>query len=525
MTLAADSVFAEYRIIKLLGAGAMGKVYLAQHPRLPRRDAVKVLRGSLSADEQYRERFQREARAAATLFHPNIVGVHDCGEYRRRLWLAMDYVDGQDLGRLLRKRFPAGMPVEAVLPIVSAVADALDYAHRQGIIHRDVKPGNILVTKSPDSEQRALLADFGIARQISDPSGLTATNLTIGTIAYAAPEQLTGSDGLSRADQYALAATTFDLLTGAPPFDDDNAVTVISRHLSEPPPRLSERRPELAHLDEVLATALAKNPSDRYSGCTEFAAALNACADGAGRSSSRRSTVTARVAAPPASAARHRVPAPAHRRATLRLVTGAVATTSALLGGAVLAQDRTDTPAVAKDAGPQEVSQSVAPTPPTSEPPAFTGVYRVDANRVGQLYNGVPNPQPPNVSTWWAVRSSCAGAACTAAGVMVDDTTHLTAMTDAAGAGRLSLDWVDRSWRSRPQTSPMPCVGSDGTHGVQTATQVLTLEPTISGVLHGAMVVTVETNECGQRGARIQVPVVATRAGDVAASVDIPRVS
>ena len=181
----------------------MGEVYLAQHPRLPRRDALKLLPHDWSADAEYRARFNREADLASTLWHPHIVGVHDRGEEDGQLWISMDFVDGLDAARLLAKRYPAGMPVEEVVRVVAAVASALDYAHKQSLLHRDVKPGNIMLTRVDDDEdeQRVLLTDFGIARNVNDIGGLTKTNFTVGTVAYAAPEQLLGEDNDGRADQ------------------------------------------------------------------------------------------------------------------------------------------------------------------------------------------------------------------------------------------------------------------------------------------------------------------------------------
>jgi serine/threonine-protein kinase len=275
MPLADGATFAGYTIVRLLGAGGMGEVYLAQHPRLPRRDALKVLPASVSADSEYRERFDREADIAATLWHPHIVGVHDRGEFDGQLWISMDYVEGTDAARLLRESYPDGMAKDEVAEIISAVADALDYAHQRNLLHRDVKPANILLAKPESSDQRILLADFGIARWANDISGLTATNMTVGTVSYAAPEQLMGERLDGRADQYALAATAFHLLTGSPPFQHSNPAVVISQHLSAAPPTIGDQRPELAGLDPVLAKALAKSPADRFERCADFARALS----------------------------------------------------------------------------------------------------------------------------------------------------------------------------------------------------------------------------------------------------------
>jgi serine/threonine-protein kinase len=283
MALTRGQTFAGYTIIRLLGSGGMGEVYLAQHPRLPRRDALKLLPHDWSADTEYRARFNREADLASTLWHQHIVGVHDRGEEDGQLWISMDFVDGLDAARLLADRYPAGMPVEEVARIVTAVASALDYAHKQHLLHRDVKPANIMMTHlDDDGEQRILLTDFGIARNVNDISGLTKTNMTVGTVAYCAPEQLLGEDVDGRADQYSLAATAFHLLTGSQLFPNSNPAVVISRHLNMSPPALADKRPDLANLDPVLAIGLAKRPEDRFKRCSEFAAALSEQINSAG---------------------------------------------------------------------------------------------------------------------------------------------------------------------------------------------------------------------------------------------------
>jgi serine/threonine-protein kinase len=274
MPLAAGQTFAGYTIVRLLGSGGMGEVYLAEHPRLPRSDALKVLPADLCADHEYRERFNREADIAATLWHPHIVGVHDRGDVDGQIWISMDFVDGTDASELLRDRHPKGMPKEEVFDIVTSVGEALDYAHAQGLLHRDVKPANIMLTDPKAGEQRILLGDFGIARRVDDTSNLTATNMTVGTVFYAAPEQLMGEELDGRADQYALAATAFHLLTGTPPFHHSNPTVVISQHLTASPPAISERRPELSALDPVLGKALSKDPKDRFNSCVDFSRAL-----------------------------------------------------------------------------------------------------------------------------------------------------------------------------------------------------------------------------------------------------------
>ncbi|QIV80387.1 serine/threonine-protein kinase [Mycolicibacterium frederiksbergense] len=270
MPLRIGDTFAGYRVLRQLGSGGMGEVYSVQHPRLPRQEALKVLRPEFSQDPSFRERFIREADLAAGLRHPHVVGIHDRGEHEGQLWITMDYIDGTDLRHLLERRYSEGMPVGHVLAVVTAVASALDYAHKKGLLHRDVKPANIIVADLDTDDPKISLADFGIARPLDDTSGITTTNMTVGTVAYAAPEQLMGEAMNGRADQYALAATTYHLLTGSQLFSNLNPAVVISRHLNASAPALGDARPELASLDHPLATALAKDPKDRFPRCVDF---------------------------------------------------------------------------------------------------------------------------------------------------------------------------------------------------------------------------------------------------------------
>ncbi|WP_029110112.1 LpqN/LpqT family lipoprotein [Mycobacterium sp. URHD0025] len=280
MPLASGQEFAGFTIVRLVGTGGMGEVYLASHPRLPREDALKVLPISVSSDNEFRQRFIREADMAATLWHPHIVGVHDRGEFEGRLWISMDFVDGHDAAKLLHDQYPKGMPAEDVVEVVTAVGDALDYAHQRKLLHRDVKPANILLTSKQNSKRRIMLTDFGIARRADEVNGLTSTNITVGSMSYTAPEQLMGQPLDGRADQYSLAATAYRLFTGAPPFVHSNPAVVISHHLNSPPPKLADTRPELAGFDSVMAKALSKDPKDRYATCHDFALALAEAATG-----------------------------------------------------------------------------------------------------------------------------------------------------------------------------------------------------------------------------------------------------
>ncbi|MGI5217065.1 protein kinase domain-containing protein [Nocardia sp. CA-290969] len=264
------SVFAGYLIERLLGAGGMGEVYAARHPRLPRSDAVKVLAAPLARDDSYRRRFEREADLAAQLSHPGIVSIHDRGEFDGRLWIALELIDGADVSAMLRTA-PGGLPAADVVRAVTEVADALDYAGARGLVHRDVKPANILLAGTG----HYLLTDFGIARKSLETSDLTGTGLTVGTVAYASPEQMQGLPVGPRSDQYALAATAFHMLTGTQPFTGTNPVAVIMAHAQQPVPSVRAQRPDLSpYVDSVLARAMAKSPEQRFPSSKEFAAAL-----------------------------------------------------------------------------------------------------------------------------------------------------------------------------------------------------------------------------------------------------------
>ncbi|MEC3919419.1 serine/threonine-protein kinase [Nocardia sp. CDC160] len=267
------TLFAGYRIERVLGRGGMGTVYLARHPRLPRFEALKVLPSGFSDDPEYRARFGREAELAARLDHPNIVAVRDRGETNGCLWIAMQFVDGFDAATLIR-RHPGGVPPRQALHILAQAARGLDEAHRAGMLHRDVKPANLLLEPRPDQPERVYVSDFGIARGIAGATPLTTDGSVLATVAYAAPEQLSSVTLDHRADVYALGATLYELLTGAKPFPHTNIAAVMQAHLMEPPPRPSAVNPALpAAIDEVIARAMAKRPADRFGSCDDLASA------------------------------------------------------------------------------------------------------------------------------------------------------------------------------------------------------------------------------------------------------------
>ncbi len=276
MPLVSGATAAGFKIVRLLGSGEIGELYLAEHPRFPRHQMLQIIPADVSADLDYRERFTQESDQAAALWHPHIVGLTDRGEFEGQLWLSMDYVDGTDAAQLLGDSYPDGMPPKMVVEIVSAIADALDYAHDRGVLHRYVNPSNILVSKSQSDRRRIALVGFGIARRLGDTNTLTRAKVIIGIASFAAPEQLMDDVVDGRADQYALAGTAFHLLTGSPPFAHFNPAVLTSKHLNGRAPRPSDVRPDLTDFDAIFARALAKDPIDRFRRCRDFAKALEA---------------------------------------------------------------------------------------------------------------------------------------------------------------------------------------------------------------------------------------------------------
>ena len=275
---------AGYRIESLLGVGGMSVVYLAEDLRLKRKVALKLLAAGLAEDESFRERFLRESELAASIDHPNIVPIYEAGTAEDRLFIAMRYVEGRDLKeRLSGDRLD---PDDAVGVLVQ-VASALDAAHERGLVHRDVKPSNVLLDTGarPDGSDHVYLADFGLTKRISEKSGIPDDDHLLGTIDYVAPEQIAGDDIDGRADTYSLGCVLYECLVGQPPFRRDSDLAVVFAHLEAEPPAPSAVRQELPPaLDAVIARALAKEPGERYPSCREFArAALAVAVDEASR--------------------------------------------------------------------------------------------------------------------------------------------------------------------------------------------------------------------------------------------------
>ncbi|MGW0067489.1 serine/threonine-protein kinase, partial [Streptosporangium sandarakinum] len=264
---------AGYRIEDVIGKGGMAVVYLAVDPRLNRRVALKILNPLLSEDDRFRRRFVLESRTVASMDHPNIIPIYEADAAADgTLYIAMRYVDGPDLRRLFYDRGP--MPVSQVNRIFAQVAAALDTAHAHDLIHRDVKPANILIAGHAEGDH-AYLTDFGITKHRTSLSGLTETDQFIGTPRYMAPEQINKEHIDGRCDQYALACVVYEALSGRLPFERDNEIALLWAHLAETPTPLTALRPELPlEVDGVMARALAKSPEQRYDTCARFVAEL-----------------------------------------------------------------------------------------------------------------------------------------------------------------------------------------------------------------------------------------------------------
>jgi eukaryotic-like serine/threonine-protein kinase len=280
-----------YQVVRKLGAGGMANVYLAEDQELGRRVAIKILNDHHANDEQFVERFRREAKNAAALSHPNIVSIYDRGEAEGTYYIAMEYLDGRSLKELILSRGPA--PLNVTIEYVRQILQALRFAHRHGIVHRDIKPHNVLV----DAEGRVKVTDFGIAR--AGTSQMTEAGSIVGTAQYLSPEQARGTAVDQRSDLYSLGIVLYELLTGTLPFNGDTPVEIAMKHLSQIPEPPSHLRPELPHdLDLVVTRALAKDPDDRYQSAEEMDADLERLARGAAVSAETEESATQIMRAP-----------------------------------------------------------------------------------------------------------------------------------------------------------------------------------------------------------------------------------
>jgi hypothetical protein len=268
---------AGYRVASFIGRGGMAVVYRAEDLRLGRNVALKLLAPELSQNEKFQQRFMRESRLAAAIDHPNIIPIYEAGEVGGLLYIVMRYVEGSDLKKVIERDGP--LDLARVSMLLRQVASALDAAHSRGLVHRDVKPGNVLLASGtgPEDEDHVYLTDFGLTKRSSSLSGLTVTGHFLGTIDYVAPEQITGNPVDARTDVYALGCVLYECLTGTVPFQRDDDAALLWAHLVEAPPSLYERMPGLPEgLNDVVATAMAKAPDDRFDTCRELAAAVQA---------------------------------------------------------------------------------------------------------------------------------------------------------------------------------------------------------------------------------------------------------
>src|SRR6201994_1713758 len=266
--------FAGYRVRSVLGRGGMSVVYQAENLRLSSVIALKVLAPELASDDVFRARFLEESRIAASLNHPNVIPIYDMGSQDDLLYIAMRYVSGTDLRQMIKKRGRI-LPATALF-LIGQAARALDAAHRKGLVHRDVKPGNLLIERGSDDADpdHVYLADFGITKHAMSRSGLTSTGQFLGTIDYVAPEQIRGSSVLGLADQYSLGCVLYECLTGRVPFEKDLDAAIIWAHVEETPPMPTALRPDLPpEVDDVFRRVLAKRPDERYGSCREFVGA------------------------------------------------------------------------------------------------------------------------------------------------------------------------------------------------------------------------------------------------------------
>ena len=378
--------FAGYRIERQLGRGGMGVVYLATHERLGRKAALKVLAPEWASQGGSQDRFVRESRLAASLDHPNIVPVYDAGERDGIAYIAMRFVEGTDLGAVIGAE-PGGLDPQRALSILAQIADALDTANAAGLVHRDVKPGNILVGPPSRSggKEWAYLTDFGLTKEQSEKSRLTKTGMFMGTLDYVAPEQIRGEALDGRTDQYALACVLFEALAGSPPFSKDLELAVLHSHLAEDPPALSSRRPDLAALDAVIAKAMAKQPADRFASSSELVeTAASSLARGAPPPTVVASTPDPTVMAmPPAPtyAPAPTGPPPTGRRPKW-LPWAAAAVGLALAGGAAALLLGGEEDPAGPTAGPTGTSAG----PSGSGDPTFRIAYSASRNGLGEIF-------------------------------------------------------------------------------------------------------------------------------------------
>ena len=379
-----------YEVEELVGKGGMSSVYRARDDVLERRVALKILHEHFSGDPEYVERFRREARAIARLNHPNIVTVIDRGEFEGRQFIVFEHVPGENLKEIVEREGP--LSVSQALALTHQIARGLSFAHDNGVVHRDVKPQNVLL----DETGGAKVTDFGIARSLEPEDGLTETGTLLGTSDYIAPEQATGGPVDERSDQYSLGVLLYELLTGEVPYRAGSFMAVAMRHVRDPVPSVRERRPDVpAQVDEIVARAMSKSPQDRFPSIEVMMAAIEAClADEYGRTARNGATdVVPRAAAPRPAPARAgpRARSARRRRGFVPLLLGLVALG---LGALVLGflVTRTDGSGTGAAAGSSSIHLSAL----SDYDPEGDGHEHPEA---------VPNATDGNQATYWTTES------------------------------------------------------------------------------------------------------------------------
>jgi serine/threonine-protein kinase len=463
--------FGRYQLIELLARGGMGEVWRAHDTMIERVVALKMLLPHYAQDPDFEKRFRREARAAARLDDPHVVPIYDVGEIDGRLYVTMRLIDGVDLQTLLNRG-----PLEArrAVHIVEQIASALHSAHQAGLVHRDVKPSNILLTRN----DFAYLIDFGIARGATD-TALTSANTTIGTWAYMAPERFSTGESKPSADIYALACVLYQCLTGHPPYPGDTLEQVAVGHMVAPPPHPSEDSDTVpTAMDHVIVTGLAKQPDDRYPTAIEMAAAARHAIT-APVSRSSRDAQTQRWPADPAYAGETVLqpppspplpPPPVGKRRRPGILIGVLAVVTLLIAGGIFAVvkfSRDDKPATTKSSGTTAAAAAV-PAPNTGP---FTGMYRADFGPVSTLA-GVADPSAKPSTATYGVRSVCRATGCVATASRLSG--------DSSFAPTVEFDDVGGSWLAVTIASQQ-CRDNPGAE----AWQVFTLQPQPDGRLTG----------------------------------------
>jgi predicted Ser/Thr protein kinase len=509
--------FGRYQLIELLGRGGMGEVWRAHDTEIDRVVAIKMLLPHYAQDPDFEKRFMREARAAGRIDDPHIVPIYDVGEIDGRLYVTMRLIKGTDLQTLL----DAGPldPARAV-HIIEQIASALHCAHQAGLVHRDVKPSNILLTDN----DFAYLIDFGIARGTGD-TALTSANTTIGTWAYMAPERFSAGETKPSSDIYALACVLYQCLTGHPPYPGDTLEQVAVGHMVVPPPHPSEERDTIpTAMDRVIVTGLAKQPTDRYPTTTELAAAarnaittptdqraatqptqpaaLSASNPGAPTWADRASAQTwqSSQGAPPHFGGSPPTAPPVGKGRRPAVLIGALAAVAVLVAGgafAVVKLSRNDKPAASTPTN----TTAAAPAPNTGP---FTGIYRADFGRASTL-DGAGNPSSTTVTGTYGVRSVCRPAGCVATASKFNG--------DASFAPTVVFDQVGASWVA-VALAPSPCKNA-----TSQTWQVFTLQPRPDGTLAGEFI-RLTSEQCQEKR-----PVTFTRTGDVDVNADFRGVA